>query len=487
MEEEQKNPRLLDIFKLPCAKRVELHYAGARAHLINSSDILRQSSQEQQLYEKYHSAGEPYGPCIYSSKGEHFTEVAPKLKKLVENIKFDLKYFGYMEYAYGLEEHRQIMKTIILRDHQLTDYINTVPIEYHFEVGCFMDSTRLCMYDLGRLIVQECKDRKPYVLSFEPGWDYAGVYESLNMEVLHLPITHKTEFVPDLNEWTKYLDKQKVKHLDLVIINTQHNPTGKQWTSDVVNYLIDLALKYHSYLLIDDAYYCVNDPRIPVVNTVKLWLERLKYIQFKDEMFNRWIQTRPFGKQFNCNAMGVAAVTASPTLMSRLNHIYWDHHYINGCLNAEIMCQWLKDHLHDADEFIVENCLELTRKKKIIREFMEKELGYPSNAICTGPSTSYLLFQAPTVYQQDKEKENKSISDITEDFSNSLFYSTGVMLSGKLFSHSDVSPFVRLHLGSDCDNLEEILRRFKQAGLNYQMKEKFPGEKGLKKNVKINK
>jgi hypothetical protein len=42
-----------------------------------------------------------------------------------------------------------------------------------------------------------------------------------------------------------------------------------------VNYLIDLAIKYQSYLLIDDAYYCVNDPTIPVVNTFKIWLKRL--------------------------------------------------------------------------------------------------------------------------------------------------------------------------------------------------------------------
>ena len=38
---------------------------------------------------------------------------------------------------------------------------------------------------------------------------------------------------------------------------------------------MDLAYKYESYLLIDDAYYCVNDPRIEVVNTLKIWLQRL--------------------------------------------------------------------------------------------------------------------------------------------------------------------------------------------------------------------
>jgi hypothetical protein len=43
----------------------------------------------------------------------------------------------------------------------------------------------------------------------------------------------------------------------------------------VVNYLTDLAYSYESYELIDDAYGCVNDPRIEGVNTLKIWLKRL--------------------------------------------------------------------------------------------------------------------------------------------------------------------------------------------------------------------
>lgn len=58
-------------------------------------------------------------------------------------------------------------------------------------------------------------------------------------------------------------------------------------------------------------------------------------------MSNRWIQTRPFGKQYNCNAMGIAAVSSSPELISQLNLLYWYHNYLNGCLNAQIIYQWL--------------------------------------------------------------------------------------------------------------------------------------------------
>ena len=62
---------LCSILGIFSAERVEAHYEGARAHLLNSNELLRQSSHEQQLYAKYLAAGEPAGPTIYSSKGNN--------------------------------------------------------------------------------------------------------------------------------------------------------------------------------------------------------------------------------------------------------------------------------------------------------------------------------------------------------------------------------------------------------------------------------
>jgi hypothetical protein len=70
-------------------------------------------------------------------------------------------------------------------------------------------------------------------------------------------------------------------------------------------------------------------------------------------MATRWLHTQPLNKQFNCNAMGVAAVCSSPQLMAKLNEFYWHHNYLNGCVNAEIMCQWLSKHQHEAEQFAV--------------------------------------------------------------------------------------------------------------------------------------
>ena len=65
-----------------------------------------------------------------------------------------------MEYAYGIEEHRQLLKKLIIRDHQLED--DLIKPE-KFEIGCFMNSTRLAMYDLGRIILKEREEKQPVV------------------------------------------------------------------------------------------------------------------------------------------------------------------------------------------------------------------------------------------------------------------------------------------------------------------------------------
>lgn len=89
--------------------------------------------------------------------GEHYTEVCPSLKRFIDNeLKLDIKYFGYMEYAYGLEEHRQFFKELIIRDHQLDEKLTK---DDWFEVGCFMNSTRLLMFDLGRFILKEFEEK----------------------------------------------------------------------------------------------------------------------------------------------------------------------------------------------------------------------------------------------------------------------------------------------------------------------------------------
>ena len=70
-----------------------------------------------------------------------------------------------MEYAFGLEEHRNLFRKILIRDHQLEDHL--IENQDQFQVGCFMNSTRLLMFDLGRFIIKQIQnERQPIVCKF---------------------------------------------------------------------------------------------------------------------------------------------------------------------------------------------------------------------------------------------------------------------------------------------------------------------------------
>lgn len=60
---------LCKILNIDSSERVQDHYEGAKTHLVNSNEILRRTSHEQDLYFQYCQQGEPNGPTIYSSKG----------------------------------------------------------------------------------------------------------------------------------------------------------------------------------------------------------------------------------------------------------------------------------------------------------------------------------------------------------------------------------------------------------------------------------
>lgn len=121
-------------------------------------------------------------------------------------------------------------------------------------------------------------------------------------------------------------------------------------------------------------------------------------------IYSGWIQTRLFSKQYNCNVMGIAAISPLADLMSKLNLLYWSHNYLNGCTNAQIICQWLTNCERRADQFIVgcwaferkqkhedgfrlDNNLESSRNKDLIWFPFEHDFGCPSTSICTDPWT----------------------------------------------------------------------------------------------------
>lgn len=102
-------------------------------------------------------------------------------------------------------------------------------------------------------------------------------------------------------------------------------------------------------------------------------------------------------------------------------------------------------------------------------------MGWPKNSVCVGPSTSYMLFEIPRVYQATQAGIDK--------FRDDLFYATGTLVSASLFNQTAKVPYVRLHLGSHPDVIEEFMRRWQVAGLHYEQKNVFGGRDAMTQPV----
>lgn len=455
------------------------HIVGAQEHLRNDSPLMRACSPEQVLYDAYLAAGSPHGPALYAVKGEHWNGVSPQFLDFLNNFEFKREFMGYAESGYGIQRHRDFMRRLIVEEHCLTD--RRPRPELDIDVGCLAMTTRMAMYDFAKIAMRHARaqwpDRKPVVLVPTPAWDYRGIFKDVGFEIVYLPIRPQNGWLPNLAEWRDIVHEvqtQADRKIVVGISNPQHNPTGMQWPAEVTLYLLELCAGEGGYLLIDDAYYNVHDPRVPVVNHLKAVLDAFDRnggdnAIVRSGMFDRWLATRPFGKQFSCNTMGVAAITTSPLLLAQLNRESWINRYHCNTHNAEVMCAWLQR--PEAADWTVETGLLYSRQKERVRDVLVRRLGWPEASVCIGPSTSYMLFEVPKVYQTADAGIDR--------FRDDLFYATGTLLCASLFNQAAPAPYVRLHLGSHPDVIDEFLRRWEAAELNYHQSSLFPGKEAL--------
>ena len=454
------------------------HIQAADDHLSNDSEELRQVSPEQVLYRQYKEAGEPHGPALYAVKGEHWNGVSPAFLEYINNFKFSPQDMGYSECGYGIQRHRDFMRRLVVKEHNLEQLENGKA--GRIEVGCLSMTTRIAMYDLAKVAYRDFKQRfpeqQPVALVPTPGWDYRGIFKDVGFEIAYLPVRPEKNWLPDLSEWKDIaasIQQDPNRRIALAVSNPQHNPTGMQWAPETTLFLLQICADESAYMLLDDAYYNVHDPRVPVSNHLKIILQAFNEQDgnnplTRSGMFERWVTTRPFGKQFSCNTMGVAAITTSSTLLRKLARESWVNRYHCNTHNAEVMCGWLATEA--AADWTMETGMMYTRQKERVKEKLIA-MGWPQDRVCVGPSTSYMLFSIPEIYQTDQQGIDR--------FRDDLFYATGTMLCASLFNQQAPAPYVRMHLGSHPDIIDEFLRRWQAAGLNYHQESLFTGPKDL--------
>lgn len=214
------------------------------------------TEEEMHLCNSYKDLGMPFGDPIYSMKGDHWCCVDPALLTHTQNFRPTLTDFGYGAHAFGVQRHRDIATNLITQENDLSELnLN----DEDFQVGVWSFSTRLCMFDYGRYIQKKRLDhgrtKTPLVVVPSPAWDYAGIFEELNFKVLYLPLEKQNAFEPNHSTWDNVMSGLDIgkEEVALVVVNTQHNPTGVQFTPKDVQYLFNIVLRNESaHLLMDD-------------------------------------------------------------------------------------------------------------------------------------------------------------------------------------------------------------------------------------------
>jgi len=125
-----------------------------------------------------------------------------------------------------------------------------------------------------------------------------------------------------------------------------------------------------------------------------------------------------------------------------------------------------------AADWTIETGLLYSRQKERVKAKLTTQMGWPDECVCVGPSTSYMMFAVPEIYQREP--------DGIDRFRDDLFYATGTMVCASLFNQQAPAPYVRMHLGSHPDIIDEFLRRWRVAGLHYRQGKAFSGTEEMK-------
>lgn len=375
--------------------------------------------------------------------------------RLVENLNESENYeHGYQISMYGLPSFRRTLKEYIFKTEQINESFNK-----KLEVAVSWNGTRSSMVDYGRFILEKFdnKGKRPVFISTNPGWDYEGVYIPLGFESEQIPLQEENNFLPTLEEFERIINKvnnSEDKYIAFIVINAQHNPTGNNWSEDLVDGLIKLSAQNKCGLLIDNAYYGVTQRQENKTSTWSLveknW-DLLSSLNTTDLLFG----TRSLGKQFHCNGWGIGGIIATPTTLDEIVNKYRPiHSYNYNAVLQKAMEKWISSPLH------ISFLDELNSEKKLIDElilntFIEK-LNYPRNAIHIGEYAPYVLLKIPLDYQQKENGLKQYIKD--------LFFKTGVLVTdcwalprnNNKYSHLN---YIRMYTGVNIDVMKEALDR----------------------------
>lgn len=374
---------------------------------------------------------------IYLSLGETWIPPADGLINALKKLP-DYAH-GYTLSPYGLPLLRKTLQEYIQRTHQL-------PLTDNYDVIVSQAGTRSAMSEFALLLLSQSD--KPYTaLLPEPGWDYAGVLKPLGFTIHYYSLTQENHWQPDPEHIISAM-----KPNTLLVLNAQHNPTGTEWSPQIVSKLIVAAIDNHTAILIDDAYYALHQPNHKPTNALRLMIEHI------GDSTLPWLAVRTMGKQFRSNGWGIGAITAHPSTLTALAEITHQHSYGSAIPLQAAMADWLQN--PESDRYLDQIRQHYYHARMRVTQLLIEECNFPQESVHPGNCTSYMRYQIPPRFIQDDDAENY----------RRLCLKAGVLPGhGSMTANQSTSGhyYARIHLGHSIPILEEAIRRIHDADLGW--------------------
>ena len=406
-------------------------------------DVLDAGTLSNPLTDARMVAAEPNPEdLIYLSLGETWIPPASGLVGALGRIP-DYAH-GYTLSPYGLPALRRTLRSYITRTHHL-------PESGSYDMAVSQAGTRATMSDFGRLI-RTYPGGSCTALVPDPGWDYQGVFAPLGFAIRRYDVTAERNWQPDPEQVGRMAGPDT-----LLVLNCQHNPTGSDWSPQIVSRIIETALDRKAAILIDDAYYALHEPGREPTNAL-----RILHDLTGGSPASPWLAVRTMGKQFRSNGWGIGAMSAHPDTLAQLAEIAHRRTYGTALPLQAAMNIWLQDpasdaYLDDIRKHYAEN------RKKAARKLAD-DLGFPDDTVHPGTCTSYMRFQVPTRFVQDNDEENY----------RKLCLEAGVLpgrgsmtAPGEKTGSSPNPAYVRIPLGHPWEVLDQAFERLRKSGLGW--------------------
>jgi N-succinyldiaminopimelate aminotransferase len=286
------------------------------------------------------------------------------------------------------------------------------------------------------------------VLAVAPAWDYGGIFEPMGFQTAYVPFDPTERSGPNV-EGARAAAAMVTGNLAMVVINAQHNPTGANWSPELVAALIEIAIDRKAAILVDDAYYGLCQTVAPVTSALEILLTRLA----GEPSPVPWLGVRSLGKQFRCNGWGLGAIVAEPALLDDLvNDVRPQHTFNYGIHLQWAMAQWLRDR-QGVDHYLERQRAETAEKRAAVCDWLPART---RDRVIAGPAAPYVLYPVPRGM------------DVTTYLRRAVF-ECGVVLSDAWplarIGETASTGYVRMYLGPDLLTLRTACGRLARAGL----------------------